>query len=45
MAKKFFIGIGGVAGCGKDTFYKISKEILESEYPELNVQRLSLAEH
>ena len=45
MAKKFFIGIVGVAGCGKDTFYKISKEILESEYPELNVQRLSLADH
>ena len=44
MPKKFFIGIGGVAGCGKDTFFKIAKQILEKE-TDISTQRLSLADH
>tara|TARA_R100000008_G_scaffold86285_1_gene78713 strand:- start:4165 stop:4812 length:648 start_codon:yes stop_codon:yes gene_type:complete len=43
MPKKFFIGIGGVAGCGKDTFYQITKDILQEE--GISVERLSLADH
>ena len=43
MPKKFFIGIGGVAGCGKDTFFQLAKQILEKE--DLSIQRLSIADH
>ena len=42
MPEIFFLGLGGVARSGKDTFFKILKSLLEDE--SLSVVRISFAD-